>query len=132
MCNLQFSRSFLKDKLDVRLSVHDLFNNIDNVSKTINAYGRTESWSNMITRYAMLHIAYRFTQQPKKKIKNKIINNNLSKLRAIKSYKDLFVAKLKQKPHVEVSDTDSGIIFGYDCENLYKMVQNSNRLFSQN
>lgn len=33
----------------------------------INAKGRTETWVNSISRYAMLHLIYRFNIMPKKK-----------------------------------------------------------------
>lgn len=67
ICNAQVSRNFLNEKLLVRLIGYDLFGNIDSVTQTLNAYGRIEKWSNVLTRYAMISFCYRFNKQPKKK-----------------------------------------------------------------
>ena len=65
--NLQIGRSFLNDKVQFRLVGYDLLGQIDHVTQTINQYGRKETWRNVITRYVMVHLSYRFNKQPKKK-----------------------------------------------------------------
>ena len=50
-----------------RLVGYDLLGQIDHVTQTINQYGRKETWRNVITRYVMVHLSYRFNKQPKKK-----------------------------------------------------------------
>ena len=37
------------------------------VVSTVNAQGRTETWTNAVRNYAMLHVTYRFHILPKKK-----------------------------------------------------------------
>lgn len=61
------SRNLFADRLLLRLAVYDLFGELDDVTRTINAYGRTETWQNTLGRYAMLSVQYRFNKQPKKK-----------------------------------------------------------------
>ncbi len=67
ICNMQLSKSVLNDKLLFRLVGYDLLGNIDNVTRTINAYGRTENMQNILTRYVMLNVSYKFHKQPKKR-----------------------------------------------------------------
>lgn len=45
----------------------DILGNLSNVRRTPNAQGRTETYYNVIPRYAMLHAVYRLNIQPKKK-----------------------------------------------------------------
>ncbi len=61
------SRGLFSDRLLMRLSIYDLFGKLDSVTRTINAYGRTEIWQNTMGRYAMFSIQYRFNKQPKKR-----------------------------------------------------------------
>lgn len=61
------SRGLLNDRLLLRLSAYDLLGQLDAITRTINAYGRTETWQNILGRYAMLNVQYRFNRQPKKK-----------------------------------------------------------------
>ncbi len=65
--NLQIGSSFMKDRVQFRLVGYDLFGNIDNVFQTVNSYGRKETWRNVITRYVMVSLSYRFNKKPKKK-----------------------------------------------------------------
>ena len=37
------------------------------VTRIVNAQGRTETYTNVLPRYALLHVVYRFNKQPKKK-----------------------------------------------------------------
>lgn len=71
VCNMQLSKSLLNDKLLLRLTGYDLFGNIDNVTRTINAYGRTENIQNILTRYVMLNVSYKFNKQQKSEKRDK-------------------------------------------------------------
>ena len=64
--NARLSRTFPKVGLTVMLDAFDLFGQLSNVRRTINAQGRTETWSNVTPQYAMLHILYRLNKKPKK------------------------------------------------------------------
>ena len=65
--NARLSRPFLKGKLLVMLDGFDLLGQLDNVTRTVNAQGRTETYTNSLPRYALLHALYKFNKQPKKK-----------------------------------------------------------------
>ena len=65
--NARLARPFLKGKLVVRLDCFDLLGQLDNVTRHVNAQGRTETYTNVMPRYALFHIAYRFNRMPKKK-----------------------------------------------------------------
>lgn len=45
----------------------DLLHQLSNVSYNVNAQGRTETYTNVLPRYAMLHVQYRLNIQPKKR-----------------------------------------------------------------
>lgn len=45
----------------------DLLQQLSNITYNINAQGRTETWTNVLPRYGLLHIQYRFNKQPKTK-----------------------------------------------------------------
>ena len=65
--NARLSRSFLKGKpLTVSLEGFDLLHSLDNVTRTLNAQGRTETRRNVLPNYVMLHLSYRFNLNPKK------------------------------------------------------------------
>ena len=64
--NASLSKSFLKGKLTARLEAFDLLHQLTNTSIVINAQGRTETITNTLPRYAMLHISYKFSKTPKK------------------------------------------------------------------
>jgi hypothetical protein len=64
--NVRLSKRFLNDNLICMLDVLDVLGNLSNIRHTINAQGRTETFTNVIPRYALLHIIYRFNKQPKK------------------------------------------------------------------
>ena len=65
--NARLSRPFLKGKLLVMLDGFDLLGQLDNVTRTVNAQARTETYTKVLPRYALLHVVYRFNKQPKKK-----------------------------------------------------------------
>ena len=45
----------------------DILGQLNNVTRTLNAQGRTETFTNVMPRYALLHIVWRFNKQPVKK-----------------------------------------------------------------
>lgn len=61
------SHGFSNDRLLLRLAAYDLLGQLDTITRTVNAYGRTETWQNTLGRYVMLSAQYRFNKQPKKK-----------------------------------------------------------------
>ena len=64
---VSLSRGLMNDRLLLRLSAYDLLKQLDAVTRTVNAYGRTETWQNVLGRYAMLSVSYKFNKQPKKR-----------------------------------------------------------------
>ena len=59
--NMQFSQSFLKGRpLTVSLQFYDVLNQKSSFTNSVSASGYTDSWSNGINSYAMLHVIYRF------------------------------------------------------------------------
>jgi hypothetical protein len=63
--NARLSRPFLKGRLLVVFDGFDLLGQLSNVTRTLNAQGRTETWTNVMPRYALLHVVYRLSKQPK-------------------------------------------------------------------
>ena len=62
----EVSRSLGRGKAwTVKLKGHDLLHQLSNVRRTINAQGLTETWTNSVPSYLMLHLSYRFNWQPK-------------------------------------------------------------------
>lgn len=55
------SYSFLKDRAaTLRLKVYDLLNQQQSISRSVSATAISDTWSNSLGRYAMLHFIYRF------------------------------------------------------------------------
>lgn len=65
--NARLSKSCIKGNLTFMLDGFDILGNLSNVRRTLNAQGRTESYYNVIPRYAMLHVMYKLNIQPKKR-----------------------------------------------------------------
>ena len=65
--NARVAKRFMHGNLVCMLDAFDLFGNLSNVRRVINAQGRVETWNNVTPQYAMLHIIYRLNKQPKKK-----------------------------------------------------------------
>ena len=63
--NARLARPFLKGKWLVVVDGFDILGQLSNVTRTINAQGRTESYTNVLPRYALLHVVYRFNNTPK-------------------------------------------------------------------
>ena len=60
------TKSFQQGKWLLKLRGYDLLGQVSNLHYNINAQGRTETWTNSMRRYALLTVAYRFSQKPKK------------------------------------------------------------------
>ncbi len=58
------SRSILKGALNFRLEAFDILGQINRTAYTINAQMQTETWRNVLGRYAMLHVTYRLNFKP--------------------------------------------------------------------
>lgn len=65
--NARLSRPFFNGKFLLMLDGFDLLNQLSNITQTINAQGRTETWTNTLHRYVLLHAAWRINHQPKKR-----------------------------------------------------------------
>lgn len=65
--NARLSKTCMKGNMTFMLDGFDILGNLSNVRQTINAQGRTESYYNVIPRYAMLHVMYKLNVQPKKR-----------------------------------------------------------------
>ena len=57
--NAQLSQTFLKDKsLTLSVQWYDILKERSNISRAINAFSRSDSWSNAINSYLMVHVIY--------------------------------------------------------------------------
>ena len=65
--NTRLSYTMLKGRLTWMLDGFDLLGQLDNVTRVVNAQGRIETYANVLPRYTLLHVVYRFNKQPKKK-----------------------------------------------------------------
>lgn len=58
--NAQLSQSFLKNNAaTISVQWYDILRNRSNISRSISASGRTDSWTNAINSYVMVHFIYR-------------------------------------------------------------------------
>lgn len=64
--NARLSYTMLKGKLTWMLDGFDILGNLNNITRVVNAQGRTETFVNALPRYAILHVAYHFNMKPKK------------------------------------------------------------------
>ena len=51
------------------LDGYDILHDLSNVSYTMNAQGRTETYRTVLPRYFLFHVQWRFNQNPKSKNK---------------------------------------------------------------
>lgn len=66
--NLQLSQSFLRTKnLILSIQFYDLLHQQSNISRSITAYERSDTWYNSINSYMMVHLIYRFNNSKGKK-----------------------------------------------------------------
>ena len=61
------TKSFQQGKWVIKLRGYDLLGQVSSLHYSINAQGRSETWTNSMRRYALLTVSYRFSQKPKKK-----------------------------------------------------------------
>ena len=66
--NARLSRPFFKGNLLFVVDGFDLLGQLSNVTRTLNAQGRTETYTNVMPRYTLFHIIYRLNKQPKSKV----------------------------------------------------------------
>lgn len=64
--NAEVTKSILHGNLVFKLTAVDILGQIDPVSLSVNAQGRTETWRNTLPRYAMVSVLWRFNRSPKK------------------------------------------------------------------
>lgn len=64
--NIRLSRSFLKKHFILMVDGFDVLGQLNNITRSLNAQARTETYTNVIPRYVMLHVIYRFNVKPKK------------------------------------------------------------------
>ena len=57
----------MKDNIIFSLEGFDILRNLSSVSRSLNAQGRVETFSNVIPSYYMLHLTYRLNIKPKKR-----------------------------------------------------------------
>ena len=65
--NASLTKSLAKGRWVLKLRGYDLLGQVSNLRYSINAQGRTETWTNSLRRYVLLSASYRFSQKPKKK-----------------------------------------------------------------
>lgn len=65
--NARLSYSVAKGRWVFMLDAFDILNQLSNVTYGVNAQARTVTYTNVLPRYAMLHVQYKFNITPKKK-----------------------------------------------------------------
>lgn len=65
--NMRLAKSFIKGNLTFMMDVYDVFGNLTNKRYFLNSQGRTETLTNVIPQYAMIHLQYKLNKQPKKR-----------------------------------------------------------------
>ena len=65
--NARLTYRVLKGKLLLMLDGYDILHDLSNVSYTINAQARTETYRTVLPRYVMFHVQWQFNSQPKGK-----------------------------------------------------------------
>lgn len=64
--NARVERSWLNGRLTAKVDAYDILNRINNVNVRINSLGCTETWTNSMSRYVLLTLAWRFSIMPQK------------------------------------------------------------------
>lgn len=65
--NARLARALFKGKWVVMLDGFDILGQLSNVTRNINAQGRTETYTNVLPRYGLLHVIYKFQKRPRQK-----------------------------------------------------------------
>ncbi len=69
--NARLSSPFFKGKFLVLIDGFDILGQLSNVTRVMNAQGRTETYTNVMPRYVLLHAVWRFNRQPMRKSERK-------------------------------------------------------------
>ena len=64
--NARLSRALFKGNWIVMLDGFDILGQLSNITRTINAQGRTETYTGVLPRYGLLHVVYKFQKKPRK------------------------------------------------------------------
>ena len=59
--NMRLTKQFMNDKLALSIDGFDILGNLSNNMFTLDAQGRTETWTNSLNRFFMIRAAYKFT-----------------------------------------------------------------------
>lgn len=65
--NARVSKNIIGSSLVVSAEGFDILHNLSSVTRSLNAQGRVETYSNVIPRYFMFHLTYRLNIKPKKR-----------------------------------------------------------------
>lgn len=65
--NARLAKSVWRNRLTFMVDAWDVLGNLSNVNAGLNGQGRWEYYHNVIPRYALLRVVYRFDLQPKKR-----------------------------------------------------------------
>lgn len=65
--NARLTKNFMKNRLCLMVDAWDILGNLSNVNVGMNSRSRWEYYTNVIPRYVMMRVVYRFDKQPKKK-----------------------------------------------------------------
>ncbi len=66
--NARLSYSAFKNRWIFMVDGFDILHSLKNISQTVNAQGRTETWNNVLPRYILFHVQWKFHKLPKKKL----------------------------------------------------------------
>ncbi|MCQ2974276.1 MAG: outer membrane beta-barrel family protein [Bacteroidales bacterium] len=75
--NARVSKAVCKGKVTIMLDAFDLLHNLSNIRYSVNAQGHTETYSNVIPSYALLHVVWRFTKNKGDKGNQSQINDRI-------------------------------------------------------
>lgn len=64
--NARLSKTFPKLGLTFIVDGFDILHQLNNLSVTMNAQGRTEVWRNVLPNYVLFHVVYRLNKKPKR------------------------------------------------------------------
>jgi len=64
--NTRLSCSLLKKRLIATIDGFDILHQLSNVTRVVDAQGRTETYTNVLPNYVMLHLAFQFDINPRK------------------------------------------------------------------
>lgn len=67
--NARLTYKLMKGNMLLMLDGYDILHDLSNVSYTMNAQGRTETYRTVLPRYFLFHVQWRFNQSPKSKNK---------------------------------------------------------------